>query len=240
MTGLIIALLGSFTVVLAGAIVMVLVHRRNLREWRRQKRLAAALQRSTPARPQVPMALPGRWVAVRSMNTEHLREALAIRGPMFPWSEALSRVDENRLFLSAPVDGWTLIVGAAVPDPATDVDAVFRFLLELSREAGDVQYFSLDRVLGFHGWARLKDGRVLRGYAWAGETVWNQGRLTLDERLLGMRCRAYGEETPALGYGAVSPEMENTERVPLLAQRWGIDLAAATESLLRDEAVNEG
>lgn len=240
MTGLIVALLGSFTVVLVGAMVMLLAHRRNLREWRRQKRLASALLRSASPRSQPPTSLPGRWVAVRSMNTGHLREALALRGPMFPWSEALSRVSENRLFLSAPVDGWTLIVGAAIPDPASDVDAVFRFLMELSREAGDVQFFSLDRVLGFHGWARLKDGRVLRGYAWAGETVWNQGRLTLDERLLGMRCRAYGEETPALGYGTVSPEMENTERVPLLAQRWGIDLAAATESLIRDEAVNEG
>jgi hypothetical protein len=61
--------------------------------------------------------------------------------------------------------------------------------------------------------------------------------MTLDERLLGLRCHEYGADQPELEYGQTSPEFTNVERVPLLARRWGLDLASATELLLHQEAV---
>lgn len=149
----------------------------------------------------------------------------------------MARSRERSLFLSSPVDGWTLVIGGALPDPEVDVDQLYRFLADLSRETGEVQFFTSDRVLGFHGWARLRDGRVLRGYLWAGETLWNEGRMTLDERLLGLRCRDYGVEPEPLAYGEIAAEHTNSERVPLLARQWGIDLATATEELLQQESV---
>lgn len=238
MSNLILALMASFSVVLLGAVAMLALHRRQLRQWRRQNRLVDQLSQITSARRRAsPFPLPARWLAIRSSNTAYLKSALSVRGAAVPWAEAMGRARERTLFVSAPVDGWTLVVGAAIPDPTVDVDALYRFLVELSRETGEVQFFSVDRVLGFHGWARLRDGRVLRGYAWAGETLWNEGRVTLDERLLGLRCHDYGVEPPPLEYGEMSQEVANAERVPLLARRWGIDLTAATEVLLQQEAV---
>ena len=126
---------------------------------------------------------------------------------------------------------------AGLPDPAADVDVAYRFLTRLSRSIGEVHFYSADRVLNFHSWARLDSGRVTRAYAWAGETLWNEGRSTLEERLLGMRCRAYAEDPPATRFGEVPSELHNTERVVLLARRWSIDPMAAIEILLQQEAV---
>lgn len=238
MTRVILVLLASFGLVLAGAVAMILMHRRQLRQWRRQNRLVDQLSQITSVRRRViPFPLPTRWLAVKSSNTTHLRAALSLRGPIVSWAEAMSRARERTLFLSQPVEGWTLLVGGALPDPTADVDALYRFLVELSRETGEVQFFSLDRVLGFHGWARLRDGRVLRGYAWGGDVLWNEGRVTLDERLLGLRTMEYGEEAEPAMYGQIPFESTNSERVPLLARRWGIDLATATELLLQQEGV---
>lgn len=238
MTGLIIALLGSFGLVLGMAVAFVLLHRRHVRQWRRQNRTVDQLARVTSARRRLlAFPLPQRWVAVRSANTALVREVLGDVAAVQGWSEALSRCRERSVFVSAPVDGWTLVVGGGIPDPVADIDDAFRFLSDLSREVGDVQFYSADRVLNFHAWARLRDGRVLRGYAWAGETLWNEGRATLDERLLGLRSRDYGAEMPVLRYGETSPEQTNTERVPLLARRWGIDFATASELLLQAEGL---
>lgn len=231
-------MLSSFGAVLLGAAVMIAVHRRQLRQWRRQNRLVDQLSQITSARRRaVPFPLPTRWMAIRSSNTPHLKAVLSLRGASPGWSEAMVRARERALFLSGPVDGWSFVIGGALPDPTVDVDATYRLLVEVSREVGEVQFFSMDRVLSFHGWARLRDGRVLRGYAWAGETLWNEGRMTLDERLLGLRCHDYGEDAPEVRYGEPNPAVANTERVPLLARRWGMDLAAATELLLQQEEV---
>ena len=214
MHGLVMGLLACFGLVVAGAVAMIMVHRRHLREWRQSQPWAATVSRwSVTRRAPLPVPLP------------------------VPWSEALSRAGERRLFVSAAVSGWTFVVGRGLPDPVQDVDALYRFLAKASRSVGEVQFFSMDRVLGHHAWARLRDGHVLRGYAWSGTTEWNEGRLTAEERLLDLRCHDYGEGTPAEWTGGATPETENSERVPLLARRWGMDLAAATEVLLHAEGV---
>lgn len=242
MTNLVIGLIACFGLVLGGGVAMILVHRRHLREWREQQRRWAVPPEvlRDARRRSVSLPLPGRWMAIRSSNTVHVKASLGVSAGAIAWSEALSRAREDRLFVSAPVDGWTLVIGEALPDPAQDVDALYRFLVGASRETGEVQFFSIDRVLGFHAWARLREGRVVRGYAWAGSTEWNEGRPTLDERVLGLRCRDYGDVADPWVPGQTSQELENSERVPLLARRWGISLAAATETLLQAEFVEPG
>jgi hypothetical protein len=237
-TRLILALLGSFGLVLGMAVAFLIMHRRHVRQWRRQNRSVDQLSRITSARRRaLAFPLPPRWVAVRSSNTALIREVLGAVEPTGSWSEALSRARERSLFVSAPVDGWTLLIGGQIPDPVADVDEAYRFLVDLSREVGDVQFYAADRVLNFHAWAKLRDGRVQRAYAWAGETLWNEGRLTLEERLLGLRTRGYGEDVGELRYGETSAEQTNSERVPLLARRWGVDFATASELLLLPEGM---
>jgi hypothetical protein len=239
MDPLVVGLLGSLGVVVALGALFLVIYRRHLRALRRAGRGLDPLSPLTSARRRaVPFLMPPRWIAIRSTNTPLVRDALGLLDvPAVAWSEALSRSRERALFVSPPVDGWTLVIGAALPDPATDVDVTYRMLHKLSRSVGEVQFFNADRVLNFHAWARLEDGQVPRGYAWAGGTLWNEGRMTLEERLLGMKCRAYAEDPEPVRYGEIPPEQQNTERVILLARRWSIDPVAASEILLHQEAV---
>lgn len=242
MDTLVVGLLGSLGFVLGLAFAFFVIYRHHLRRLRRANRQRDPLSTVTPARRRpVPFHPPPRWLAVRTTNTALVRSALTPRSvPTVPWSEALARCRERAWFVSPPVDGWTLVVGSRLPEPSQDVDLLFRFLTHLSRELGEVHFYSADRVLNFHSWARLDDSRVTRAYAWSGETLWNEGRPTLEERLLGLRCRAYGEEPEPLRYGDVPPELHNTERVILLARRWSIDPVAASEILLHQETVESG
>lgn len=239
MDPVVIGLLGSLGFVIVLIAVFTTVYRRHLRALRRAGRNLDPLSPLTPARRRVmPFLLPARWIVVRSANTPFIRDVLGLlEVPAVSWSEALARSRERALFVSPPVDGWTFVIGGALPDPAADIDAVYRQLLHLSRAAGSVQFFSADRVLNFHAWAKLENGRVVRGYAWAGETLWQEGRASLEELLLGLRCRDYGEEVEPLRYGEISAEQQNTERVVLLARRWSLDPVAASEILLQQEGV---
>jgi hypothetical protein len=88
---------------------------------------------------------------------------------------------------------------------------------------GQVQFFCINRVLQHHAWARLDDGRVYRAYAWAGQTVWNQGPFTFIETQLGIRCFDYFEQVQRVDFSQHDPLAINTEKVPLLAARWSVD-----------------
>lgn len=236
-------MMGCFLGVIGVAVVfawLIRQHNREQRSMRRANRSLDQLSLVDSSRQRVlPYPLPARWMAIRSSNTVLLREFLSLNHPV-PWSEALGRARERTLFLSQPVNGWTLLIGGAIPDPVQDVDAVFRCLQRVSSEIGEVQFFSADRVLNFHGWARFRHGRALRGYACAGEVLWNEGWISLEERLLGMRCRGYGDDSPALRYGETPSDQTNTERVPLLARRWSVDFAMASEMLLAQEGIESG
>ena len=109
--------------------------------------------------------------------------------------------NEKKLFISPPVDGWILVIGSALPDPAADVDACFRFVMELSRKLGHVQFFSANRVLSHHAWVQVEAGRVRRAYAWAGTTLWKQGLKTTAEADLGLKCFDYFETAERTSFG---------------------------------------
>jgi hypothetical protein len=240
MDSLVVGLLVSLGCVLGLAFAFFVIYRHHLRRLRRAARALSVEEAGSSKQRRRPFAfqMPARWMAIRSSNTHLVRELLGVSEEVaVPWSEALSRSREAFLFVSGPVDGWTLVVGGRLPDPVQDVDALFRLLNRLSRELGEVHFYSADRVLQFHTWARLDDGRVSRAYSWAGETLWNEGRLTLEERLLGFRCRAYCEQPESVRYGDTAPEVHNTERVVLLARRWSLDPVTASEHLLQQEAV---
>jgi hypothetical protein len=141
---------------------------------------------------------------------------------------------QQRLFLTPPLQGWILVFGAALPDPAKDVDRCFLRLTALSRELGQVQFFCMNRGLQQHAWAMLERGRVVRAYAWAGRTLWNQGAMTPAERESGLKCLDYGaEEDASIGLN-IAPMIHNTERVADLAGRWGISPVAVAARLSRD------
>lgn len=171
---------------------------------------------------------PCRWLAIKGNNLNTVQNALHLSAPMpCSWEEGLIEAREHKLFISPPVSGWILVVGSSLPDPTEDVDECFRFLTNLSRKLGHVQFFSANRVVNHHAWALIDKGRVFRAYAWAGETLWNQGSPTAAEKDLKLCCYDYAD-------GRVSFEQRdslatNTERVPQLASRWSLDLSSIDE-----------
>jgi hypothetical protein len=151
---------------------------------------------------------PANWLAIRSVASEMVLSTLTGKG---------------KFFISPRVNGWVIVTGPDLPNPSDDVDACFHFLTALSREVGHVQFFYAEKFSRHHAWARMDDGCVTRAYAWAGETVWNQGVKTMAEIEMGMKCFVYGENSDAEFWATNEKAAANVEKIPLLAARWSID-----------------
>jgi hypothetical protein len=178
---------------------------------------------------------PPRWLAVKSGNPYVVQAALGVHKPMpCSWEEGLNAAQERKLFISPAINGWVLVMGSHLPDPSDDVDHCFQFLSELSRKVGQVQFFSVNRAVNHHAWVQLQHGQVQRGYAWAGKTIWNQGRKSTAEMELGLRCYDYAQIPERAPFGQNDPLQHNTERVCLLARRWSIDPTALDVRRLKE------
>lgn len=179
---------------------------------------------------------PGRWLAVKCNNAGTVQAALNLRHAVpCSWEEGMVERSEGKLFVSRPISGWVLVVGPGLPEPADDVDVCYRFLRELSRKLGNVQFYSVNRVLNHHAWALLEDGEVYRAYAWAGETLWNEGFVTAAERELGMVCFEYGCEVNV--FAARETLAGDAEKLNQLAGRWSLDPAAIAASSGRTQGM---
>jgi len=173
---------------------------------------------------------PCRWLAVRSNDPQEVQNALNLtNATSCSWEEGLAEARERKLFISPPIGEWILVMGSGLPEPAEDVDQCFRFLAGLSRKLGHVQFFSANRVLLHHAWAQIETGRVIRAYAWAGQTQWNQGKKTSGEIQLRLKCFDYCESAGKASYDHNEAFSNNTEKVPLLAAKWSVDPTAIEE-----------
>ena len=173
-----------------------------------------------------------RWIAVRSARPRLVQEALGLHKPTScTWEEGLTAAHHEKLFISPPVAGWVLLFGTGLPE-LDDVDRCYRFVLELSRKLGHVQYFAVNRPLNHHAWVQAEQGAILRGYAWAGRTVWNQGARTPAELELGVACFDYTDEPERLLFGGTDLLAANTEKVFRLARRWSVDPTTIDSRLL--------
>ena len=173
---------------------------------------------------------PCRWIAVRTTDPRAVQKALRLANPTIcTWAEGMAEARERRIFITPPIGEWVLAVGPGLPDPGDDVDECFHLLTDLSRKLGLVQYFSFNRALGHHAWARLDAGEVLRAYAWAGHVAWNQGPPSPAELGLGLHCLAYLETHASDWSEAPDPVLQNIERLPILAARWSVNPASLDE-----------
>ena len=178
---------------------------------------------------------PSRWLAIKSTHPQVVQAALGLHKPTpCSWEEGLTIAQDQKLFISPPLAGWILVMGSRLPEPADDVDKCFRFIVELSRKLGQVQFFSANRAVNHHAWVQAHYGHVQRAYAWAGKTLWNQGRVTQAEIDLRLKCFDYAEAAPRIHFAHSDPACLNTERVPLLAARWSVDPNAIDARMLKE------
>jgi hypothetical protein len=175
---------------------------------------------------------PNRWLAIKTSDIAKVQDALGLHNPT-PCSISeglgLGKMGDRKLFVSPPIDGWILVVGQGLPDPSDDVDIFYHFIMRLSRALGGVQFFCSNRALNHHAWVRAENNKIYRAYAWAGETLWNEGEVTAAERELGLRCFDYGEQPSIFPFSAREAHFANAEKVPMLATRWSIDPSAIAQ-----------
>jgi hypothetical protein len=230
---LLVVLFISVVCLCGGMVWLVLRLRRqssNLKQARQINRSLASFTNRRQFHPQF-AARPPIWLAIRSQNPAAVQEALEMDDPTpCSWVECMD--GEHTLFITPPVNGWVFVVGTGLPSPAEDVDACFRFLTGLSRKLGAVQFFQADSILHHHAWAQLEAGRVVRAYAWAGATLWNQGIKTSAEIELGLKCLAYGAEFDSNFFCGTDWPAANVEKVPLIAGRWSLDPATVGGRIL--------
>ena len=180
------------------------------------------------------MRRPGCWLAVRSRSLSAVQAALGMHNAK-PCPLIKGLAGEEKLFIAPPVKGWVLVMGSGLPDPSEDVDACFRFVLSVSRKLGQVQFFSASQALHHHAWVKARRGRVVRAYAWAGQTVWQQGERTAAENELGLKCFDYAEPARQRMCGEPDVIASNVDKVPLLAARWSLDPVGIDERVLETE-----
>lgn len=136
------------------------------------------------------------WIAIRSSDTAAVLAALELTGARpANWNSGVGTIYDADLsdayvFVSPPVKGWTYVAGVPLPHPVGRgfADKLTPLLASLSKDFKDVQYFASFPIIDFFGWARIEAGRWVRAFAVAEEgVVWNRGRLTREERSLGLK-----------------------------------------------------
>lgn len=170
------------------------------------------------------------WVAVQTRDTARLIEALRMEeARSVNWSVGIGTIYSDRIglkhvFVTPPIDGWSLIVGLSLPHPMGNgfEDHCAPFLVDLSRQFGKVQYYVSVPELEYYGWVVLRDGRLNRGFACSPEgVIWNRGPVTADERGIGLAMfdmRVVGD-----GYDENHAWAVREEHVIELARRWSLD-----------------
>lgn len=215
----------SLSALVAIVVLLVVTHHR------RKRGTVGSLRRSNEPDnlPVIPVPTwspcPSAWLAIRSRNLQTVQSALNVTNPR-PCRFIQGLAEEHRLFIAPPVRGWILVMGSGLPDITDDIDSLFRFIMRLSCKVGHVQFFSASRVLGYHAWIRAESGKVIRAYAWAGKTLWNQGPCSRAETELGLKSFDYIESPEPSLFDHPDPIAMNVDRVQALAARWSLDPAA--------------
>lgn len=173
------------------------------------------------------------WIAVRTRDTAAVLEELGLAAAEpCNWRSGIGTVydaelGDDRVFISPPVNGWTFVVGLAIPHPLgrAFTDNCLPLLTHLGKRFVEVQYFFTYPLIDVFAWARLIEGRVVRAFAITDSgVVWNKGRSTREERALGLKLFDFrgvrGRKGDAGGEIILYP---TEEHVLSLAARWSLD-----------------
>lgn len=173
------------------------------------------------------------WLAIRTEHTVSVVEHLQLVSPRLEnWSKGLKTVADPRcgdtqVFVSPPVQGWTFVIGLALPQPmgAHFDDKVTPLLAHLKRAFPDVQYYLNYPLFDYFSWQRCRDGRFVRVFAATDEgVVANKGAPTAEERALGLKLFELRGVRDRRGDAGGELLLHPTEEhVLMLAGAWSLD-----------------
>ncbi len=178
------------------------------------------------------------WLAIATEETEGVLEALRLENiQCVNWRTGIAttydeELGEHFVFVSPPVAGWTFVVGLALPHPVGPrfEDTCMPLLAALSRRFGEVQYYFTYPFIEHYAWARFSGGGLVRAFAWGDEgIIWNRGRITEEERALGLKVFALRRLGGRSGKARKARDDDdptgypNEEAVLAMARAWGLD-----------------
>ncbi|MBL8565176.1 MAG: hypothetical protein JNM89_05615 [Hyphomicrobiaceae bacterium] len=176
------------------------------------------------------------WLALRTADTDAVADMLGVADASpANWNSGLGTVYDRqlgatRIFISPPVDGWTFVIGLALPHPtgAAFADKCTPLLVRLASRFPEVQLYSACPVVDLFAWVRLVDRDLVRAFATLdGEVVWSKGRRTREEQALGLRffeLRGVAGRSGDAGSGLVLTPTDT--HVMQIAGRWSKDPTA--------------
>ncbi len=189
--------------------------------------------RAAPPVPDLPIAFGHKcgWLAIRSKSVLEVALALRLRRTAAAnWASGLERAQAGEMFVSPMVSGWVLAISTRLPQASQPPgrQRLTHWLTQLSQRFGEAQLFETHRVVEYHVWARALQGRLVRAYAYSGEsgtTLWNVGPLSPEEIALGFKF--FDETSPEAssdGYWRRTDlRFPNEESVLAIARRWSVD-----------------
>ncbi len=176
------------------------------------------------------------WLAIKSADTDAIARVLGLTEfERANWNTGIGAIYDRHLsdsyvFVTPPVKGWTFVAGVPLPHPIgrTFIDKLTPLLARASAEFGEVQYFAAFPIIDYFAWARLSKGRMIRAFAIGDDgVVWDRGRLTAEERTLGLKLfdlrGIKGRSGDAGGAIILYPTQE---QVVQLARVWSLDPTA--------------
>lgn len=172
------------------------------------------------------------WLAVRTREPGQVAQVMGFTtGQLANWQTGIGTVYDRRLgesfvYITPPVDGWTFVVGLALPQPMGRgfVDKCTPLLLDLGQAFPEAQYFLCYPPLDCFAWARCAEGRLIRAFAIGDEgVIWNKGRLTREERSLDLAVLAARSARQGRNEEPTVLPRPTEAHLMSIARGWGVD-----------------
>jgi hypothetical protein len=172
------------------------------------------------------------WFAIKSANHEKLIKVLNLTN-ILPcnWQTGIEKAYSNYVFITPPIDGWTIACGLGLPpgDTREGIDDIKEILQDLSREYGEAQFFCTHRVTEYHCWMKAIDGSIERIYSYlgeAGENIVIEGEATDFEKILNLADTFSAESKEENYFERKDITWPDEETVMKVAENWSIDPSA--------------
>ena len=144
----------------------------------------------------MPFGYKQHWLAVQDKEPQAIAGVFSFRYVRAAsWTEGMACFDrtgpdvDQTVFITPAIGRWTLAVAGARAIPQARNSDWIPFLEQLSAQLGHVQYFGTHRVVGYVAWAKASQGRLIRAFAYLGEsneTLVNLGEPTPEEKEIGI------------------------------------------------------
>ena len=198
--------------------------------------------------PDAPAAFGYRmaWLAIRTTDMSKVAEVLHLEAvETANWRTGIGTIydeslSQGRVYLTPSINGWTFVVGLALPQPLgrSFVDKCTPMLLDLTSAFPEAQYFLCTPAIDFFAWARVADGKLVRAFAIGDEgIIWNKGKQTREERGIGLKLtEVRGVKNRKSDSGPPMPVYPTEAHVMHLASCWSLD-PTSLEGSKADEGI---